>query len=89
MTAFLPAPDQPGNACERLRQLGLGQIPLTHDAFHELQPWRSAAHLEELLMASGILPAADKYICSFQRWLPGHLADITDPEHAKTIRLGP
>ncbi|MEU0373677.1 hypothetical protein ABZ070_26125 [Streptomyces sp. NPDC006283] len=79
--------DQPGNASERLRQLGLGQIPLTHDAFHELQPWRSAAHLEELLMASGVLPAVDKYICSFQRWLPGHLADIADPEHAKTIRL--
>ncbi|MDX2527097.1 hypothetical protein [Streptomyces europaeiscabiei] len=79
--------DQPGNASERLRQLGLGQIPLTHDAFHELQPWRSAAHLEELLMTSGVLPAADKYICSFQRWLPGHLADIADPEHAKTIKL--
>jgi hypothetical protein len=79
--------DQPGNAAGRLRQLGLGQIPLTHDAFHELQPWRSAAHLEELLMASGVLPAVDKYICSFQRWLPGHLADIADPEHAKMIRL--
>ncbi|MFD9409392.1 hypothetical protein ACFWBN_20580 [Streptomyces sp. NPDC059989] len=47
--------DQPGNASQRLRQLALGQIPLTHDAFHELQPWRSAAHLEALLMASGVL----------------------------------
>ncbi|MFD4764690.1 hypothetical protein ACFWOJ_39665 [Streptomyces sp. NPDC058439] len=54
--------DQPGNPSQRLRQLGLGQIPLTHDAFHELQPWRSAAHLEELLMASGVLPPVDKYI---------------------------
>lgn len=79
--------DQPGNASQRLRQLGLGQIPLTHDAFHELQPWRSAAHLEELLMASGVLSAVDKYICSFQRWLHGHLADIEDPEHVTTIRL--
>ncbi|MFF0132024.1 hypothetical protein ACFYTG_41025 [Streptomyces mirabilis] len=79
--------DQPGNPSQRLRQLGLGQIPLTHDAFHELQPWRSAAHLEELLMASGVLPAVDKYICSFQRWMPGHLADITDPEPTKMIRL--
>ncbi|MER5852464.1 hypothetical protein ABT126_37095 [Streptomyces sp. NPDC002012] len=79
--------DQPGNGSERLRQLGLGQIPLTHDAFHGLKPWRSAAHREELLMASGILPAVDKYICSFQRWLPDHLVDIADPEHAKTIRF--
>ncbi|GAA0847004.1 hypothetical protein ACFQVD_07115 [Streptosporangium amethystogenes subsp. fukuiense] len=38
-------------------------------------------------MASGVLPAADKYICSFQRWLLGHLAGITNPEHVKTIRL--
>ncbi|MGW1988368.1 hypothetical protein ACWCPJ_39020 [Streptomyces collinus] len=78
---------QPGNASQMLRRLGLGQLSLTHDAFHELQPWRAAAHLEELLMASGVLPAVDKYICSFQRWLPGHLAHIADPEHVKTIRL--
>ncbi|WP_239073999.1 hypothetical protein [Streptomyces sp. SID10853] len=38
-------------------------------------------------MASGVLPAVDKYICSFQRWLPGHLADKADPEHVKTIKL--
>ena len=80
-------PGQPGNAAQMLRQLSLGQIPLTHDAFHQLQPWPTAAHLEELLMASGALPAADKYICSFQRWRPGHLAGIADPGHAKTIRL--
>jgi hypothetical protein len=77
---------QPGNAREMLRQLGLGQITLTHDAFHELQPWRAAAHMEELLMASGVLPALDRQICSFQRWLPGHLGTITDPGHVKTIR---
>ncbi|MEO3853241.1 hypothetical protein ABGB09_37515 [Streptomyces sp. B8F3] len=79
--------DQPGNAAQLLRRLGLGEIPLAHDAFHELQPWRAAAHLEELLMTCGVLPAVDKYLCSFQRWLPGHLAGIADPEHAKTIKL--
>ncbi|MEV4453838.1 hypothetical protein [Streptomyces mirabilis] len=26
--------DQPGNASQLLRRLGLGQIPPTHDAFH-------------------------------------------------------
>jgi integrase len=78
---------QPGNAAQLLRRLSLGEIPLTHDALHELQPWRAAAHLEELLMTCAVLPAVDKYLCSFQRWLPGHLAGIADPEHAKTIRL--
>ncbi|MFD9305404.1 hypothetical protein ACFWCB_22570 [Streptomyces sp. NPDC060048] len=79
--------NQPGNASQLLRRLGLAQIPLTHGAFHQLQPRRAAAHLEELLMTCGILPAVDKYLCSFQRWFPGHLTDIADPEHVKTIRL--
>ncbi|MEU7597673.1 hypothetical protein AB0B79_32265 [Streptomyces sp. NPDC039022] len=34
-----------------------------------------------------MLPAVDKYICSFQRWLPGPLAYIAGPEHLKTIKL--
>lgn len=78
---------QLGNASRLLRRLGLGEIPLTHDAFHELQPWRAASHLKELLMACGVLPAVDKHLCSFARWLPAHLADTADPEHTKTIRL--
>ncbi|MGJ6968631.1 hypothetical protein ACSDR0_42665 [Streptosporangium sp. G11] len=80
-------PGHLGNASALLQRLARGQIPLTHDAFHELQPWRTIAHLEELLVTSNVLPAADKYICSFQRWLPGHLASIANPEHVKTIRL--
>ncbi|MER6739140.1 hypothetical protein [Streptomyces puniciscabiei] len=38
-------------------------------------------------MTCGALPAVDKYLCFFQRWLPGHLADIVDPERVKTIKL--
>lgn len=49
---------QPGNASQLLRRLGLGEIPLTHDAFHELQPWRAAAHLEEWLGRTSIRPQA-------------------------------
>ncbi|MFM9582445.1 hypothetical protein [Streptomyces caniscabiei] len=78
---------QLGNASQLLHRRGLGEIPLTHNAFHELQPWRAASHLEELLIACGVLPAVDKHLCSFERWLPAHLADIADHEHAKTIRL--
>jgi integrase len=69
-----------------LRELGRGEIALTHEAFHALEPWRAAAHLEELLMACGVLPTADKQICSLERWLPRHLNDITDPAHAQLIR---
>ena len=77
---------QPGSPEDLLRRLGQGDIALTHEAFHGLQPWRAASHLRELLMACGVLPAVDKQICSFERWLAGHLAEITDPEHAQLIR---
>lgn len=81
----------PGSTADLLRRLGRGDIELTHEAFHSLQPWRAAAHLRELLMTCGILPAIDKQICSFERWLIGHLADIPDPDHAghPPVRLRP
>lgn len=69
-----------------LRQLGRGDIELTHEAFHGLQPWRAAAHLRELLMACGVLPALDKQICLFERWLASHLADLADPAHIQVVR---
>jgi hypothetical protein len=69
-----------------LRRLGRGEIELTHEAFHTLQPWRAADHLRELLMMCGVLPAVDKQICLFERWLAGHLAGITDADHAHLIR---
>jgi hypothetical protein len=75
-----------GGANDLLRRLGRGQIELTHEAFHTLEPWRASAHLRELLMACGVLPALDKQICLFERWLIGHLAGIPDPEHAQIVR---
>ena len=73
-------------AADLLRELGRGEIELTHEAFHTLQPWRAATHLRELLMACGILPRIDKQLCSLERWLAGHLADISDPERAQLVR---
>jgi hypothetical protein len=75
-----------GSAGDLLRRLGRGEIELTHEAFDTLQPWRAAAHLRELLMARGVLLAVDRQICSFERWLAGHLAGIADPDHAQLIR---
>ena len=64
-----------------LRRLGCGDIELTHDAFHQLQPWRAAAHLRELLMDCGLLPKVDKHIVGFERWLLDYLPGIGDPDH--------
>jgi hypothetical protein len=69
-----------------LQELGRGEIKLTHEAFHTVEPWRAAAHLRELLMACGVLPIVDKQICSFERWVIVHLATVTNPEHARLVR---
>lgn len=69
-----------------LHRLGRGDIELTHEAFHRLEPWQAAAHLRELLMACGLLPQRDKQILLFQRWLGAYLPAIADPAHARWIR---
>ena len=86
LTWLYPRKGRAGSADDLLRRLGRGEIQLTHEAFHALQPWRAAAHLRDLLMACGVLPAVDKQVCSFERWLPGHLASITDDGQAQLIR---
>jgi hypothetical protein len=79
-------PPNAGAAANLLRGLGRGQIVLTHEAFHQLQPWRAAAHLRDLLMACGLLPTIDKQICMFEQWLARHLTGIADPDHAQIVR---
>ncbi|MGW5456214.1 hypothetical protein [Nocardia sp. NPDC003979] len=69
-----------------LAELGRGETALTHKPFHTLQPWRAAAHLEELLMVCGIPPQVYKQICAFERWTIRHLATMTEPEHARLIK---
>lgn len=86
LTWLYPRKGKDRTPADLLRELGSGQIELTHEAFHALEPWRAAAHLRELLMACGVLPVVDKQICGFERWLPGHVATITYPDHAQIIR---
>jgi hypothetical protein len=69
-----------------LRGLASGEIALTHEAFHQLEPWRAAAHLRELLMSCGLLPAVDKQLLLFERWLGTFLPSITEASHARLIR---
>ncbi len=69
-----------------LRGLADGSIPLTHQGFDELEPWRAAAHLRELLMGCGLLPAVDKQVLLFERWLPCHLATIGNDHHRRIVK---
>ncbi|MFE3279552.1 hypothetical protein [Nocardia sp. NPDC059239] len=69
-----------------LRGLADGSIPLTHNAFNELEPWRAAAHLRELLMSCELLPVIDKQLLLFERWLPEHLAAINNHYHRRIVK---
>jgi integrase len=78
-------PPNVGAAANLLRGLGTGEIALTHDAFHRLQPWRAAAHLRDLLMRCGLLPKVDKQLCLFERWLVEHLDGIAESERQQIV----
>ncbi|MBA3488824.1 MAG: hypothetical protein H0T78_04635 [Longispora sp.] len=69
-----------------LRSLAYGEVELSHDGLNQLTPWRSVNYLRDLLMANGILPAADRHLLSFQRWLDQHLTAIEVPEHRQVLQ---
>ncbi|MER5556525.1 hypothetical protein ABT001_33550 [Streptomyces sp. NPDC002793] len=74
------------NVVRLLRDLATGSIPLTHDGLHQETPWRTVAHLRDLLMDSGVLPRVDRQIMLYQRWLTERLAVIEDPEHRRCLQ---
>ncbi|MGW3498350.1 tyrosine-type recombinase/integrase [Streptomyces sp. NPDC001020] len=55
--------------------------PLSHDGLSMLSPWRSVAHVRDLLMHSGVLPHRDRRLLLFERRLPGWLDAVENPEH--------
>ncbi|MFD9575388.1 hypothetical protein ACFWBI_36915 [Streptomyces sp. NPDC059982] len=74
------------NVVRLLRGLATGTIPLTHDELHQETPWRSVAHLRDLLMDSCVLPPVDRQLMLYERWLTERLAGIEDPEHCRRLR---
>lgn len=68
-----------------LRGLATGDIALTHEGLHDLPSWRTAAHLRDLLMAAGALPAVDRQTTLFEAWARTRLAEA-DLEHAQLLR---
>jgi hypothetical protein len=92
--AFIAMPDpwtgwmwirRPNNQ-ELLTDLATGRIPLTHDAFHALPNWRTAAYVRDLLMACGVLPVMDKQLLHFESWLTRRLAELDDDPHQQILR---
>lgn len=71
---------------EYLRGLGEGTIPLTHEGLQDLSSWRTPAHLQDLLIDCGVLPAVDRQILLCQRWAQRRIAGQRDPDAARLLR---
>jgi hypothetical protein len=69
-----------------LADLATGRLPLTHEALHALPNWRTVAYVRDLLMACGILPAANKHLLHFETWLTHRLAELDGHPHQQTLR---
>ncbi|MEU7339645.1 hypothetical protein [Streptomyces sp. NPDC007074] len=74
------------NVVRLLQGLATGTIPLTHEGLHQETPWRTVAHLPDLLMESCVLPRVDRQLMLNQRWLTERLAVIEDPEHRRRLQ---
>ena len=59
--------------------------PNPHEGLGKLSPWRSVAHMRDLLMHHGVLPKIDRHVLMFEQWLGGHLAAIDDPEQRRLL----
>jgi hypothetical protein len=69
-----------------ITDLATGALPLTHKALHELPNWRTVAHLRDLLMAAGALPAIDEQLLHHQTWLTHRLGELRDDPHQRLLR---
>lgn len=69
-----------------LGDLAAGRVPLTHEALQELPNWRTVAHLRDLLMTCGILPAVDKQLLHTQTWLHHRLTTLAGSPHHQLLR---
>ena len=67
-----------------LEAIATGVVPLTHDGIATLSPTRSVNYIRQLLTAVGTLPGYDHHLDRFERWLPGWLDSITDPDQQAT-----
>lgn len=66
------------NPQELLARLGTRNLALTHESFDALPGNRSVEHLRELLIRHGMLPARDRQLATFERWLATRIDDLAN-----------
>jgi hypothetical protein len=73
---------------DTLARIGRGDLLVSYGTIDKLEPQlgvRTARHLENLLAATGTLPARDPVLTATERWCDRFLADIDNPEHARLL----
>lgn len=68
-----------------LADLAAGRRDLTHDALDELPQSQPLAHLREVLVGHGALPARDEQMIRIERFVSQTLAAQVDPEPRKVL----
>lgn len=69
---------------ELLSSIGSRELPLTHDAFDQLNTSTAAGHLRALLMHHRMLPErGNDHVHRFEQWIADRLATLPHDGHAR------
>lgn len=68
-----------------LRQLASGHIELSHEALDQLPRSKTLTYIQDLLVEHQVLPARDRHLAGYERWLAEKLEKIEDQEQRKII----
>ncbi|WP_311278419.1 recombinase XerD [Gordonia sp. AC31] len=72
---------------ELLSAIASGATPLSHDGLDQYVPrGKHVEHLRSVLLHHQALPARDKYIALFERWLEEKLANIANADIERPVR---
>lgn len=70
-----------------LRALGDGTIPLSHEGLDQFErQGRHVDHLRAILQHHEVLPARDKYVAFFEKWIDDKVASVSHPEISQPIK---
>ncbi|MER7540119.1 hypothetical protein ABTX77_35870 [Streptomyces sp. NPDC097704] len=68
-----------------LQALAQGRGPVTHQTLDALRPSKAVDNLRQHLVDSGVLPARDERLAALERWLPGKIAEVHEPESRNVL----
>jgi hypothetical protein len=69
-----------------LSDLATGKLPLTHQALAAHPHWRATIYLRDLLTGCGVLPATDRQLLDYERWLHQRLQQLAGYPHQRLLR---